>query len=109
MQAELKEILDFLEKKNYNMIEILDITEKKIEGKSEKEICRIISTNIIKMPKVLNFEEISSLLDYFRKNKNNIDMPLVTELSKIVNGCDYKTLFVLNKRDKNDINSLKKK
>ena len=109
MQAELKEILDFLEKKNYNMIEILDITEKKIEGKSEKEIFRIISINIIKMPKLLNFEEIYSLLDYFRKNKNNIDMPLVTELSKIVNGCDYKTLFVLNKRDKDNINSLKKK
>jgi len=109
MQAELKEILYFLEKKNYNMIEILDITEKKIEGKSEKEIFRIISINIIKMPKLLNFEEIYSLLDYFRKNKNNIDMPLVTELSKIVNGCDYKTLFVLNKGDKDNINSLKKK
>jgi hypothetical protein len=109
MEKEFKVILNFLEKKNYNMIEILGITEKKIEGKSEKEICRIISTNIIKMPKVLNFEEISSLLDYFRRNKNNIDIPLVTELSKIVNGCDYKTLFVLNKRDKNDINSLKKK
>ena len=61
------------------------------------------------MPKVLNFEEISSLLDYFRRNKNNIDIPLVTELSKIVNGCDYKTLFVLNKGDKDNINSLKKK
>jgi len=109
MQAELKDILDFLEKKNYNMIKILDITEKKIEGKSEKEICRIISINITKKPKLLNFEEISSLLDYFRRNKKNIDIPLVTELSKIVNGCDYKTLFALNKKDKNDINSLKKK
>lgn len=109
MKANLEEIYNEIETNNDIIIEALDITEEKIEGKSEKEICSIIHINITKKPKLLYFKETYLLLNYFRDNIYYIDQPLVIELSKIVNELDYKKRLVLNKRDKDDENTLKLK
>jgi len=109
MKANLEEIYNEIETNNDIIIEALDITEEKIEGKSEKEICSIIHINITKKPKLLYFKETYLLLNYFRDNIYYIDQPLVIELSKIVNELDYKNRLVLNKRDKDDENTLKLK
>ena len=109
MKANLEEIYNEIETNNDIIIEALNITEEKIEGKSEKEICSIIHINIAKKPKLLYFKETYLLLNYFRDNIYYIDQPLVIELSKIVNELDYKNRLVLNKRDKDDENTLKLK
>ena len=93
----------------FDMKKEFGITMEKIEEKINKESCERIFTNIIKKPKLLNFTETFSLLKFFHGNKNFIDEHLVIELNKIVNQYDYKTRFILNKKDKYNKEDLKKK
>lgn len=93
----------------FDMKKEFGITMEKIEEKINKESCERIFTNIIKKPKLLNFTETYSLLKFFHGNKNFIDEHLVIELNKIVNQYDYKTRFILNKKDKYNKEDLKKK
>lgn len=93
----------------FDMKKEFGITMEKIEEKINKESCERIFTNIIKKPKLLNFTETYSLLKFFHGNKNFIDEHLVIELNKIVNQYDYKTRFILNKKDKYNKGDLKKK